>query len=291
VLAGRPIIAALALLLLLLMGGCSAVRLAYNQAPELAYWWLDGYFDFSDEQTPRVRDALGQWFVWHRRTQLPDYAALLARAQTDVQGDLTPERLCGWWSDLRERLENGVERGVPMAADLMLSLSPAQIAHIERRYAKSNSDFRDEYLAKDPKLRLEASVKRVIERAELLYGRLDDTQRERVARLVTESPFDPELWLSERQRRQQDALQMLRRASAERGARDAAEAALRAYAQRVVRSPRESYRQYSQRLEQFNCSFAAVVHNSTSAAQRQAAVAKLKGWEADVRTLAANGVP
>jgi hypothetical protein len=287
----RPAIIAVLVLVLSLLGGCSAVRLAYNQAPELGYWWLDGYFDFSDDQSPRVRNALGQWFDWHRRTQLPDYVAQLQRAQADVLVDQSPERLCSWWGEVRSRFEAGVERGVPMAAELMLTMSAAQMAHIERRYAKSNADFRDEYLAIDPKQRLEKSVQRVIERAELLYGRLDAPQRERIARLVGESPFDPELWLSERERRQQEALQMMRRVTAGSVGRDAAEAALRAFAQQLVRSPRERYRQYAQRLEQFNCNFASVVHNGTSPAQRQTAVAKLKGWETDLRSLAASAAP
>ena len=37
-----------------LLGGCSSVRLAYGNGPQLAWWWLDGYVDFSTEQTPRV---------------------------------------------------------------------------------------------------------------------------------------------------------------------------------------------------------------------------------------------
>ena len=81
--------AIIAALVLLSVGltGCSAVRFGYNQAPELVYWWLDGYADFDDPQSRRVRDMLGQWFGWHRRTQLPDYANLLQRAQADVLAD------------------------------------------------------------------------------------------------------------------------------------------------------------------------------------------------------------
>jgi hypothetical protein len=275
-------------LVLTLLSGCSAVRLAYNQAPDLSYWWLDSYFDFSDEQTPRVRSGLGQWFDWHRRTQLPDYVALLQRAQAEVLADQSPERLCGWWGEVRSRFEVSIERGVPLAAEVMLSFSPAQIAHIERHYAKSNADFRDDYLSADPKQRTAKSVQRVIERAELLYGRLDTGQRERIGRLVADSPFDPELWLAERERRQQEALQMLRRVTSGTVGRDTAEAALRASAQHLLRSPRERYRQYAQRLEQFNCNFASVVHNSTSPAQRQTAAAKLKAWETDLRSLGAS---
>ena len=40
------------------LAACSAVKLAYNNLPELSYWWLDGYLDFDGAQTPRVRDEL-----------------------------------------------------------------------------------------------------------------------------------------------------------------------------------------------------------------------------------------
>ena len=36
------------------LSGCSALRLGYNTAPELAYWWIDGYADFDDAQAPQV---------------------------------------------------------------------------------------------------------------------------------------------------------------------------------------------------------------------------------------------
>jgi hypothetical protein len=36
--------------LALALGGCSALRLSYNNAPTLLYWWLDGYADFDKSQ-------------------------------------------------------------------------------------------------------------------------------------------------------------------------------------------------------------------------------------------------
>ena len=47
--------------------------------------------------------------------------------------------------------------------------------------------------------------------------------------------------------------------------------------------------QYQQRLNEYNCAIAAKFHNSTTPAQRQAARTKLKGWEDDLRALAAQG--
>jgi hypothetical protein len=289
--ARSAIIAALLCLLTVLLPGCSMLRLGYNQAPDLAYWWLDAYADFDDMQTPRVRNAIALWFAWNRRTQLSDYAALLARAQAEVQADTTPERACIFEADLRRRIDVAVDRAVPAAAELMLTLTPAQLQRLERRHAKVNDEFRSDYLQRDRAERAKASAQRAVDRIEMVYGDLDGAQLERIAQAVRESPFDPELWFQERQRRQQDLLQMLRRLIAERAGAGVAQAALRAHVKQYERSPREAYRNYVARLSEFNCGWAAALHNSMSAAQRQLAAQRLKGWEADLRTLAADASP
>ena len=55
--------------------GCSVMKIAYNQGPELAYWHLDGHFDFTDAQTLQVKTELARlqvepcglaWAVWDR---------------------------------------------------------------------------------------------------------------------------------------------------------------------------------------------------------------------------------
>ncbi len=270
------------------LAGCSAVRFGYNQGPELAFWWLDGYADFDDAQARQARSRLADWFAWHRRTQLPDYAALLMRAQVDVLVDTTPDGACRWFAELRQRAEVAAERALPQAADVIATLKPAQIQHVERRQARANEEFRSDYLDKDPARRLERAVARAVDRIEFLYGSLDDRQRALVARLVAASPFDPDAWYAERVQRQQEALQLLRRLAGTGVDRDTAVSALRAYADRAARSPREAYRRYQEKLESYNCAFAAAVHNATTPAQRQAAANRLKGWESDVRALAAS---
>ena len=69
-----------------LLAGCSGLRLTYGQGPLLAYWWLDRQVDFSTEQAPRVREALTDWFAWHRSTQLPDYAQGLGEVAAAAAG-------------------------------------------------------------------------------------------------------------------------------------------------------------------------------------------------------------
>ncbi len=269
------------------LAGCSLIRIGYGQADTLVFRWLDSYVDFDDAQSLRVRTALGEWFAWHRRTQLPDYADLLVRAQTEVLADTTPERMCAWARDLRGRVDSAVEHAAPAIAEVMLTLSPAQIARIEKRYREVNEEYRDEYLQRDPAKRKKAMVKREVERAEMLYGSLDDAQRDLVLRSVAASPFDAELALAERQQRQQDLLATLRRLNASRASSAEAQVQVHAYIQRLDHSPREGYRAYAERLAVYNCGYASALHNVASAAQRRAAVKKLKGYESDLRALAA----
>ncbi len=88
-----------------------------------------------------------------------------------------------------------------------------------------------------PERRLKEAVKRTVDRAETLYGRLDDAQREPIAREVEASPFDPERWLAERQLRQRELLETLRRLQAERANDAQSQAALRMFAEHAQRSP------------------------------------------------------
>jgi Family of unknown function (DUF6279) len=278
------------LLCALALSGCSAVRLGYNQAPTLAWWWIDGYMDFNAEQAPQVKEALSQWFAWHRTTQLPDYADLLAAAQVQVMQPASAAQVCRWSRDLRARVDAAFARGVPLAAELLPSLGAEQLSHLEKRYRKSNRDFQEDFLQMQLEERLEASIKRTVDRTEMLYGRLDERQRQVIAAGVSASPFDPAAWFAERQAVQAEVLQTLARLTAggpARADRDSNLAGLRALTLRVQRASAGYYRSYQQRLTEYNCVFAAQLHNSTTAAQRQAARAKLKGWEEDLRALAA----
>jgi Family of unknown function (DUF6279) len=271
---------------------CSLVRLAYDQAPNLLFWRLDSYVDVNGEQGPRLRDAIDRWFDWNRRSQLPVYAAMLARAQREVVLPTTAAAMCAWFGEVEQRLNIALEEAVPPAAELMLSLTPEQLQHIERRLAKAHEESRKNFLQPDPAERRSASLKRAADRFEMVYGSLDVAQRERLAVLLARSAFDPERWLAERRLRQREMLQILATvSSAGRTDRAAAlpqaQAAARVLVERATRSPRADYRAYQERLVQDNCALAAAMHNAMSPAQREAARAKLKSWEDDLHQLAA----
>jgi hypothetical protein len=281
-------IIAAALLLALSLGGCSAVRLVYNQADALVYWWLDGHLDFDGAQTLRVREGITQWFSWHRRSQLPEYAALLERAATEAAAPTTPEQACRWFEVVRERADIAMQQVLPVAAQVAGTLHAEQLQRLARKQAESIGEFRREYLQPDAAERRAASVERAIERAEQLYGRLDAAQRAQVAAAVTASPFDPQRWLAERQRRQRDLLQALTTVVATRGGSDAARVQLQGVWQRARHSPDEAYLRYAEGLDRYNCEFAAQLHNTSTREQREALQRRLRGWETDLRRLASD---
>ena len=273
------------------MTGCSAVRLGYNHAPELVYWWFDGYVDLNGDQSVHARDAIDDWFLWHRRVELPVYAGLLAKAREQVAGPVTAVQACQWVDEANHRVDAALERALPGVAEVARQLLPDQLAHLAHHYADINQDLADNYLQPQADKRVRAQLKRMLEPIEMIYGRMSNSQRERIAALVSPTPFDPVRWIAERHRRQQDTLQTLTRLAAEQASTQQAVEALRALVQRSRVSPKDDYRAYQQRLIQFNCGFAAEVHNLTTPEQRRAAAEQLKDWEDDARALAAQAKP
>jgi hypothetical protein len=267
------------------------VRLVYNQGQTFAYWWLDGYFDFNAEQGNRAREALSDWFRWHRATQLPDYAAQLAQAQQQILHDLTPGDVCRLADEIRRRVEAAYMQGVPALASIVRTLTPEQLRQVEKRYQEADVEFRSDFLQATRTEQLAAANKRTLSRAEMVYGRLDEAQRKLIADGIAASPFDARRWLVERQARQREIVDTLRSLQSARADTARIEAALRVFAAHAVLSPRPAYREYQQRLYDYNCALVAQLHNGTTPEQRRHGLERLKGWEDDLRALAAQRHP
>lgn len=278
-------------LTLVSIGACSAVKLAYNNLPDISYWWLDAYVDLNEPQTLQVRSELSQLHQWHRETELVKLADLLRKVQQLTPADTTAEQLCAIYADVRERFEAVARRVEPAAAALALQLEPSQIKHMQAHFDKGNAEWRRDWAKGDRAERREKRLKSAIERAEQFYGTLDERQRAVLGDAIYESRFDPQRSYAERVRRQQDLLQTLRELrpsnGAERVSVAAAGAALRGYLDRAMRSPDPAYRVYADNTTLDTCRTYARLHNSTSAQQRTRARSRLAAYERDARELAA----
>jgi hypothetical protein len=269
-----------------LLTACSVVKLAYNQAPELAYLQLDGYFDFNDVQTGRVKDELVKVQRWHRSTQLPAYSEFLKKWQGLLPGELDEAKVCSAVSEVRSSLLSISARSEPMVAELAPTLDPQQLNYLQRKFSKLNRDYQRDFMAGTPAERLEKRLDKAVSRAEMLYGTLDEKQLAVLRKQMEQSAFDAGIALAEHRRRQQDALQTL--APLINGAATPVQAApaVRAYFERSMNSPNPAYRAYQDRFTRDNCKTLALLHNSTTPAQRAKAVETLGNYARDFTILA-----
>lgn len=288
----KPWVRIIGLLALALLQACSAVKLAYNNLPDLGYWWFDGYADLNEPQTLLLRADLDQLHKWHRANELGKIADLLGKVRQLAPAETTPEQVCSLFADLRNRYDAVTARAELPAAALAVTMSPEQIKHIEAKFGKGNIEWRDDWVSGERSERREKRLKAAVERAEQFYGTLDERQRAVLRSSIDSSGFDPQRSYTERLRRQQDLLQTVRTVSGadggERATVAAAGAALRAYVERSARSPNLAYRAYFESAILHNCRTYAQLHNSTTAQQRARAMGRLAAYERDARELAAS---
>lgn len=270
------------------MGGCSAVRVGYNNAPTVTYWWLDRYFDFDAAQSVRVRADLKALHDWHRVQELPRAAELLRKLRQDTPQDTSPELLCGLYGEVKLRGVVALQRMVPTLAALVPTLQDAQIAHIAQHFDKRNQLWREEWLDGTPAQRAERRAKRMLSRAETFYGSLTPEQVALVPALLGVSGTDAEVLFQERLQRQKDALQTLRTLrDNDTTTQTQREAQLHALLERAVHPTDPLVRQVWARWAGQGCAVAAALHNSSSPAQRQRLVDTLQRYESDVLVLIA----
>jgi len=274
--------------LLFLLSGCSMVKMGYDQGPRLVWWWLDGYVDFNREQKPHAKQAIQQWFDWHRSAQLPEYTNWLSTVRSQINDPLTPNQVCRWSDKLQDIIAPAFDRTVQLGTPIILSLNETQWRNLERRYAKSNDKLRRDYLQPDPKERQKSSIERSVKRIENLYGKIDKQQQNLIIASIKTSPFNPEAWLFERQRRQQVTLSTLQQLAIESTPTEQAYSVLRKLVEHTYRSDEPEYRAYQMKLAEYTCSFIAHIHNSTTPTQRQHAHDKLENWETDLHALIAD---
>ncbi len=284
----RHIIGALlSVLVTLSLTGCSAVKLGYNNAPDLGYWWLDSYLDFNQAQSIKLRTDLTALQSWHRQSELPLYLNTLEKMQRLAPNEVSPVQLCVLFDELRPRLQALLDQAAPTVVALAPTLSETQLEHLARQFDKRSQKWRDEWLDGSASKRNARRVKQLTDRAELFYGRLEQAQLTALRASVAGSMFDAGLSYRESQRRQQDALQTLRKIQYGQAEGLNVSTEMRALLERTLNSPDSSYRNYTDKLIQENCTTFATLHNSTTPAQRLRLMETLKDYETDARSLMA----
>jgi len=272
-----------------ILTGCSAVRLGYNNLPDIASWWLDSYIDFSDTQAPQAKAALQKLQTWHRKEELPAIAELLVQAQTLASQNITSEQACKIWEGAQVRIESFIQESSRLAAPVVSQLSAKQLKHLEKEWASRNEDWKKQWLQGTPDSRIKKRLDLAAERFNSFYGDLNLEQRQVLKQQFLQSTWTPEASYQLRLKRQQEQLIALQAMSSEitKPAMPLAqvEKALQSLILQSVRPKDTADLSKQLQLEQQACQNLAQLHNTMSPAQRFKAQRKLKDYETDVREL------
>jgi hypothetical protein len=273
--------------LLALLTACSTIRFSYNHGDTLLYWWLDAYVDFEGDQSDWVKRDIGELFQWHRKTQLHDYAALLGTFQRQLAGNPTQADLLNDYRELRSRTETLAMKAVPDMVDLARSLTPDQIAQMEKRFNKKNDEYRRKFVSGSVEKRNEARFDKSMEQFRLWFGGFSDEQERALRRASDARPLDNQIWLEERILRQRKILALARKIQQEKPGKEQTgamiTALLREFFARMDTPERKGF--YDAYINATSNYILSAIRIATPA-QKAHAQKRMQGWIDDFNVLA-----
>ena len=278
----RRLAACLLCLVLAVGAGCSLIKVSYNRAPALTYWWLDRYLDFEEAQKPVIRQALARLHAWHYAHELPGYIQLLGDVQHLINGSITPAQVCSVVDRVRDHANALNAQAARITITLAPSLTPDQLTHLADKFEDRNEDWREDWMEGTPKARQAYRLKQAVKRAENLYGTIDDQQVSLLALAIATSSFDAEISYAGILYREQEALRVLHDVAEHRLAGDAAADGIKRYYDELLAPRDQAYAAYIHTLTDESCRLIADFHNTTTPAQRKHATEKLQDYIDDL---------
>ena len=271
------------------LSGCSAIKLGYNQLPEISSWWLDSYVNFKDNQSAQAKQALRKLQSWHRKEELPLVADLLVQVQSMAPNNISAEMACAVWAKLEKRIESLAQESSRLATPIVLQLAPNQLRHLEKQWVAKNEDWKKDWILPSTESRIKKRLDNTVDRFSDFYGDLNSEQVKLLRQQIEQSTWSPEVAIQNRIKRQQSQLQVLQNLIQESQKPEfnlaQAEKTVMQLSLQAFRPQDPALLNLQVQLEQQACVNFSQFHNTTSPAQRQKAQRRLRAYEVDLRDL------
>jgi hypothetical protein len=272
----------------LLLAACSTgLKIGYSYADTLLLYTIDGYVGLTPEQEQLVKERSAALMTWHRSTQLRDYAQFIQETRRKLDGPITASDVLAFNREVNARLAALGERAAPELAQLAITLTPDQLARMERKLANDSSKARRELVQFAGKETLDERVRKIGERADYWFGSVNREQLQIVRNTLERRPDMSAWWIDERDRRQRELLSVLQRIQSERPGQATAASWLRAYFAQL-QAPADPERKRA--MEQFranNAELVAQLINAATPDQRAMLSRRLSSFADEFAALAA----
>jgi hypothetical protein len=200
----------LLLLALVWLAGCSGARLAYNNADSVVHWMADDYFALEGPQEEDFKTRLAGFHAWHRSEELPRYSVLMTSAGDKLAEGLTAPKLLWAWESVKGRYRRMAAHAAPELAVVLATLTPAQFARLDKKFAESDAEFAKKYLKGSEAEQRKRRDKRNLEIMREWFGDLSDAQEAQFKVSSAKLPLLYALRLENRQRRQGEFVALLK---------------------------------------------------------------------------------
>ncbi len=261
-----------------LLAGCTALRLAYDNADTYLLFRAKSYLDLDAKGSDELDERIDEFFAWHRRTALPQYARMSEEAAKRLAHGLSREDLVWGYDSLVAHARQSLRFAAERVAPLLDRLTPQQVAHMEKRFAEDNRKFAREYLRGSETERRKRRARRLEERLEDWVGNLSSVQAEKVRQFSERTPLYDELRAKDRQRMQAEFVDMIRKRQAQKHLPD--------WIANWERGRDPAHLAASERFRQEYLALLLELDKTLAPEQRNRAAANLRRYAEDFRVLA-----
>jgi hypothetical protein len=200
----------LLLLALSLLSGCSALRMAYDNADTYIRWRAGHYLDLSGDAADDLDERIDAFLAWHRAKALPEYAKLSEEAAQRLGDGLSRQDVVWGYDTVRAHAARSTKEAAQHIAPLLDKLNEEQVRHLESAFREDNRKFARENLRGSEKERRKRRAERVADRLEDWVGRLSEAQQQRVREFSERAPLTAEMRDRDRRRLQAEVTAIVR---------------------------------------------------------------------------------
>lgn len=187
--ARRPFAIALLLALSTLAFTACGTQFAYDRLDWFTHRYVSSQVTLDAAQSRELRAYLDEFFDWHRRHELPRYAAFLERVADATEQPLSRDQLEIGRREVEGFMHASVSQGAPEAARWLRSLRPEQVVEMFENFAEKDRKARTEACERDPEDRRADNAERFIDNVERWTGRLRRAQRELIVTRLAQFPL------------------------------------------------------------------------------------------------------
>jgi len=190
---------ALTLAIVLALGACSRMGLAYRNLDVIIPWTLSDYLAMNGEQKSWLNDRLKEHLEWHCSTQLPGYLDWLDRLQGMIASNQVTDAALQQRSEEAERAIAETAREItPSAIELLQGLDDQQVAEMNEAFAKDQRKRQEEYLKPPLSQQIKERAERMSKRLNDWLGPLNAVQQQRVVAWSTALGDQNTQWIANR---------------------------------------------------------------------------------------------